>query len=1165
MLKSLKGLEYAENLEWLSLVNQRESSLEPLKNCKKLRHLDIRSNDNVKDISPLSNLEDLEELDMRSIKCGNIEALSNCKKLRSLTAFSCGINDLKPLENLLNLEYLEIEFNEFEDVSALKNLTNLKYLDMSKMGMKHDIFGNKTPTVKSIAALEKLVNLEFLSMSSNDIKDLTPLKNMRNLTYLGASNNLIDDWNPIYNLGNKLLTVHSQGNDSEYDSSKIVAKAEDGKSDQIFDLLEVVNPEKIKVINKNEALSKLPKKVSVKIRKHDDSKPVYTERIYNKATIRYIVKDEDGKIVSTPLSFSANTIDSKEYGYINSISNDGYVDFVANGIAKEMKVDLNSNDYELVGNYKFKENTCTEGYHIDWVEKNGKIVKIDPLKPKNGTTFNIPEDKKDVFVLVVKKSAKPVENPNPDIDLEKPKPSIPNNSDEKPSAEDTSKEIEANGFVEKKKLNYVIKDLKGNIIKKDGLKFIANQKDSGGYSKNFFSKNGHVEFTPLGTDGENTIELNDDEYELIDYNAYKEKYSSSDRTSIINGLEYGKDIYDNKKIAIDSFGEDGRATVDKEAVTLVLKKKGETDTGERSSSLQSLDILNPMLKKSIKVVETGERGFAKRKQIDFLIKDTEGNIVREPLKFHTETETSENNLPARSSKDGHLQYNLDGTTRNMKVVLDSDEYEMVSRNAYSENYDSAGYITSIGFGKDLSDTSYKKYTLEKLKDGETEYRLPEDNYEILTITVKKKSSKVEDEKPVSDGTCPDGTCPIGGNKDDGTPSEDTKPSDPVSEGTCPDGTCPISGNKDKEKNDEKIVDVDVEWTLNNQKSKDNSLVFDGKLKLPENISNPNELSVRLIAEIEDKKDGSSLPSSSVSSSSSSKYIEKKDDSIEHIENIAGENREKTSVELSRKHYSKTDTVILVNGYNYADALVSSSLSSTLNAPILLVKSNSVSKEVENEIERLGATKLIVIGGENSVSSSSISSLNVKDIERVHGKDRYETANKVYDKLNDMGKVSKSAIIASGEGFADALSAATIAGTDSTPILLTKSSSISESTERRAKGMDLVVVGGNKSVDDSVVKKLGNNINRLSGKDRYETSKLVAQYRYPFSNKAIIASGEGFADALSIGGITGKEKSPIILTRKNETPKEVREYLKKLKKFEVVGGNSTIDRSQFKKK
>lgn len=504
------------------------------------------------------------------------------------------------------------------------------------------------------------------------------------------------------------------------------------------------------------------------------------------------------------------------------------------------------------------------------------------------------------------------------------------------------------------------------------------------------------------------------------------------------------------------------------------------------------------------------------------------------MKFHTETETSENNLPARSSKDGHLQYNLDGTTRNMKVVLDSDEYEMVSRNAYSENYDSAGYITSIGFGKDLSDTSYKKYTLEKLKDGETEYRLPEDNYEILTITVKKKSSKVEDEKPVSDGTCPD-------------------------------GTCPISGNKDKEKNDEKIVDVDVEWTLNNQKSKDNSLVFDGKLKLPENISNPNELSVRLIAEIEDKKDGSSLPSSSVSSSSSSKYIEKKDDSIEHIENIAGENREKTSVELSRKHYSKTDTVILVNGYNYADALVSSSLSSTLNAPILLVKSNSVSKEVENEIERLGATKLIVIGGENSVSSSSISSLNVKDIERVHGKDRYETANKVYDKLNDMGKVSKSVIIASGEGFADALSAATIAGTDSTPILLTKSSSISESTERRAKGMDLVVVGGNKSVDDSVVKKLGNNINRLSGKDRYETSKLVAQYRYPFSNKAIIASGEGFADALSIGGITGKEKSPIILIKKNETPKEVREYLRKLKKFEVVGGNSTIDRSQFKKK
>lgn len=940
MLKSLKGLEYAENLEWLSLVNQKEDSLEPLKNCEKLKHLDIRNNDNVKDLSPLSNLINLEELDMRSIKSNDIKALSHCKKLRRLCAFSCDIKDLSPLKNLTDLEYLELQYNKFDNINDLSNLTKLEYLDISRIGIKHESpTGEKIPTINDIEPLNKLINLEFLGISSHDIKDITPIENMKKLKHLNATNNLIEDWTPAHKLNLKSSQVFSQGNPVIFESGGF------NENGEKFNLKEVINPPTIKAKNKEDSILKLPKKISIKLKKYDDSKPIYSEGIYKRSTLRYIVKDETGNIIKEALSFNANTINSKETGYYNSISKDGYVDFISNGIPKEMNLSLNTKGYELIGEYKFKESTCTEGYHIDWVEKNGKRIKIDPLKPKNGTTFNIPEDKKDVFVIVVKKSSN-TDTENPPVEYEE-------------------------GFAKKDRINFIIKDIYGNIVTKDGLRFTSNEIDGSESKKDSLSKGGYVEIGVQNIDGDFEITLSDDEYELVGYHSYSEKYEYKSG-NIINKIKYGENRYNNKVFTLSKFKSDGKAEIPQEAVTLILKKKGES----------------------------------------------------------------------------------------------IDEKDVINTNSTNSNF-----ITPI---------------IEKL---------------------------------------------------------------------------PETNNDDNNLNDNKeiTIEVNVKWTLNTHKSKQNELVFDGKLELPENVNNFDELSAKAIVMIPEDP----TSNSSVHNSKSKKTIDEKKN--KKIVISAGKNREQTSIELSRKYYANAKTVILVNGYNYADALVSSSLSSSLNAPILLINNKSISTDVKNEITRLNASKIIVIGGENSLPTKLLNSIKIADVERIAGKDRYETANKVYDKLKEVSKPNKT-IIASGEIFADALSAGTISGSDSTPILLAKSNDLTKETIKRIRDPKInqvIVVGGENSVSNKVVSILGKKSKRLSGKDRYETSKIVAEYIYPSSKNIIMTSGEKFADAISIGGIVKLAKAPILLTTKHSLPDSLKEYLIDIENIEIIGGDNTLDKSQLK--
>jgi len=62
-----------------------------------------------------------------------------------------------------------------------------------------------------------------------------------------------------------------------------------------------------------------------------------------------------------------------------------------------------------------------------------------------------------------------------------------------------------------------------------------------------------------------------------------------------------------------------------------------------------------------------------------------------------------------------------------------------------------------------------------------------------------------------------------------------------------------------------------------------------------------------------------------------------------------------------------------------------------------------------------------------------------------------------------------------------------------------------------------------------VKAVGSSENRLGGANRYETAAKISQSGWTTSDYAIVANGEGYADALCASPLAKANNAPILLT------------------------------------
>ena len=202
-VKDLEGLQYAENLEKLSMVNQAFGDISPLSNLTKLKYLDLRNvakdKHGIKDVSPLKRLVNLEYLNLFKAEPTNVNELENLVKLKSLNLGATKINSVDFVKNMTNLEYLNLEHNEFTDISALENLVNLKTLLLDST-VKSWITDTSKSRIKDISKLNKLTKLEELGVSNNNIEEIDVVKNFKKLTKFHATNNNITNFESLLSL-----------------------------------------------------------------------------------------------------------------------------------------------------------------------------------------------------------------------------------------------------------------------------------------------------------------------------------------------------------------------------------------------------------------------------------------------------------------------------------------------------------------------------------------------------------------------------------------------------------------------------------------------------------------------------------------------------------------------------------------------------------------------------------------------------------------------------------------------------------------------------------------------------------------------------------------------------------------------------------------------------
>lgn len=277
--------------------------------------------------------------------------------------------------------------------------------------------------------------------------------------------------------------------------------------------------------------------------------------------------------------------------------------------------------------------------------------------------------------------------------------------------------------------------------------------------------------------------------------------------------------------------------------------------------------------------------------------------------------------------------------------------------------------------------------------------------------------------------------------------------------------------------------------------------------------------------------------------------------------LAGQDGYKTAKTIAEEYESgQCNSIILVSGLNYTDALASNILSGKFDAPVLLV--GATVGDSSDAFDYIAShskpdTKILIIGGTGIISSDFETELikgGHTNIERLSGYDRYDTGMAVVDKANV--ESGTPVVVVSGESFPDALSAASFVGSKQYPTLLVSQNNMSEKTKAYISSKQpaaVYIVGGVSVISQSLeaqIKELAPNasIKRLAGNDRFDTAGAVLNEFSTNPNTIYLANGYDYRDAIAGSALAAKTGDPVLLIDPtlSTLPPAAEAYLTKLK-------------------
>lgn len=277
--------------------------------------------------------------------------------------------------------------------------------------------------------------------------------------------------------------------------------------------------------------------------------------------------------------------------------------------------------------------------------------------------------------------------------------------------------------------------------------------------------------------------------------------------------------------------------------------------------------------------------------------------------------------------------------------------------------------------------------------------------------------------------------------------------------------------------------------------------------------------------------------------------------------VFGNNRFETAMEVAdvvkdQTGGEKFDSIVIACGTDFADALSGSYLAYTANAPILLAY-NKNAAAIRSYVARNISTNgtVYLLGGTKVLTDDVAAGLNNCVVRRIWGNNRFLTNLAVLKQTNVAGG---EILVCTGLNYADCLSASAT----KKPILMVYDKLLPEQKAylQTLTDCSFTIIGGEKAVSSEVEKELSNygSVERIGGKDRCETSALIAQRYFQTPENAVMAYALNFPDGLCGGPLAVSMNGPLLLVCKGYEG-YARDYLqtKGINTGAVLGGSQLL--------
>lgn len=1052
-IQNIDGMQYFTNAPQINFSTNQIKDITPLKKLTKLQGLYLNQN-SLRSVDALADLTNLTTLFCSDNQIEDISSLSNLKNLKSLWMANNRLSLFDVVKNFKNLNNLRIENNNIADISALKDFPDMKFLGIG---------GNPITDFSALQKLNKLIMLyvDNTTFSDNDWKFITST----DLAILHVGGTKITTLEPMKNF-TKLSRVWIDNNQSITDFSPL---------NSFTNLVELnVNNTKFSDANTN-IITNNPKLTLLKVGGTGITNLDFLSKTPNITSLdisnnKNISNFEKLKSMSKLVEFDTSNTKIDD-GTIAAIVKNHYHEGGSTAdLSSIKKLNLSGTDISNLDFLQYTPNVTS--LDISNCQKITDFVPIRFLKKiekLNITNNHIPEDQ----IKQIMDSIKELDVPTP-IDI---------NITSKDKNVDLSKYVEEFGdpisseCTNNDSVSYDSASKQGQI-KRGGARATFH------FKKNKAFINVVVDFLEQKTEKPQVVpgkdESTDPDADITAQSAALEAlFKNADD---IKKTDNYKQADDNLKSAYDQAITDGKAIYDK------LSSTPEQVKAAAEAITNALSALNgdANVKKAKDDLQT------KLTAAQQSISDLQGKL-----------QTAQRQAAAAQAKINELNQKI-GTLN--------------------------GQITTLNQQAEALKTSN---TQKQAKIGELSAQVTQLTEQVAQLTTDKQG--LQNQLTAAQASVRDLTTQLDtANGKVQTLTNDLNTAQQqarVDQATIA---------QTQQKVTELTQQLSAATTEKQQLVADNTQKQAKITELTGNITSLNDKIAALQTEIANLKKAQVTPPSGSHNEGGGNIGQgtASNHAIQSLKRVWGITAYDTMRTINSIAFpDSSQYAVLTTGESYWDALSASGLAGKLQAPVLLTQGASLSEQTRLELVRLGVQKVYICGGVNAISKSvedELAALGIA-VERVAGAWASDTANEVAQHLEQ----TDEAFLATSWGYEDALSVAPYNYATKKPLFLTDYTTglLDENTlaAMKAQGITRIhIVGGTSVVPQAVEDQLreqGIQIDRIAGETAYDTSIALADFlltKGMHANNVGVATGWGFADALSGAALCGKNNSILLL-------------------------------------